>query len=269
MLKGSIRLTIEDDGNFHETILKERDLASVPPGYYRGLYNTGQEEALMLVMLGNKKPVTPHYPPDHPLTKIKWPKKIEWPGVGQVTNKAYWVDDAYPSRRMDVDGRTQAYREAGDWETPLMMLLHGIGSGSGSWGYLMDHFKDRYRLIAWDAPGYNISTPLPEDKPGALGYARALGRFLDTIGVRPAVMIGHSLGAMVAGAYAAEVNPDVPALILGDPANGYGEAAPEIRDRNFNTGWKWCVTWGLRVWLKCTIWKPAFRYTALRSCRDG
>ena len=29
----------------------------------------------MLVMLGNKKPVTPHYPPDHPLTKIKRPKK--------------------------------------------------------------------------------------------------------------------------------------------------------------------------------------------------
>ena len=64
-----------NDGNFHETLLKERDLASVPPGYYRGLYNIGQEEALMLVMLGNKKPVTPHYPPDHPLTKIKRPKK--------------------------------------------------------------------------------------------------------------------------------------------------------------------------------------------------
>ena len=151
--------------------------------------------------------------------------------MNQVTNKACWVDDAYPSRRMDVDGRIQAYREAGDRETPLMMLLHGIGSGSGSWGYLMDHFKDRYRLIAWDAPGYNISTPLPEDKPGALGYARALGRFLDTIGVRPAVMIGHSLGAMMAGAYAAEVNPDVPVLILGDPANGYGEAASEIREQ--------------------------------------
>ena len=151
--------------------------------------------------------------------------------MNEVTNKACWVDDAYPSRHVDVDGRIQAYREAGDRETPLMMLLHGIGSGSGSWGYLMDHFKDRYRLIAWDAPGYNISTPLPEDKPGALGYARALGRFLDTIGVRPAVMIGHSLGAMMAGAYAAEVNPDVPVLILGDPANGYGDAASEIREQ--------------------------------------
>ena len=71
MLKGSIRLTIEFDSDCYETILKERDLVSVPPGYYRGLYNIGQEEALMLVMLGNKKPVTPNYPPDHPLSKIK------------------------------------------------------------------------------------------------------------------------------------------------------------------------------------------------------
>ena len=150
--------------------------------------------------------------------------------MDQRTNSC-WVDDAYPSRCMDVDGRIQSYREAGNSAAPLMILLHGIGSGSGSWGYLMNHFKDRYRLIAWDAPGYNISTPLPEDKPGALGYAWALNRFLNKIDVRPAVMIGHSLGAMMAGAYAAEVNPDVPVLILGDPANGYGEAAPETRNQ--------------------------------------
>ena len=46
-------------------------MASVPAGVYRGLYNHGQEEALMCVMLGNKKPVTPTYPADHPLSKIK------------------------------------------------------------------------------------------------------------------------------------------------------------------------------------------------------
>lgn len=71
MLKGSIRLVINDDDNSFETILKDRDLVSVPPGFYRELLNVGQEEALMLVMLGSKKPVTPSYPPDHPLAKIK------------------------------------------------------------------------------------------------------------------------------------------------------------------------------------------------------
>ena len=71
MLRGRIKLVFEHEGETWETELKERDLVSVPPGIYRGLLNIGQEEALMCVMLGNSKPVTPTYPPDHPLSKIK------------------------------------------------------------------------------------------------------------------------------------------------------------------------------------------------------
>ena len=54
-------------------LVTERDLVSVPPGVYRGLVNEGQEEALMLVMLGTNVPEKPTYPPDHPLSKIKRP----------------------------------------------------------------------------------------------------------------------------------------------------------------------------------------------------
>ena len=75
MLRGRISLFVEQDGERFETVLKERDLISVPPGLYRGLVNDGQEEALMCVMLGNPKPQTPTYPPDHPLAQIKRPKK--------------------------------------------------------------------------------------------------------------------------------------------------------------------------------------------------
>lgn len=71
MLRGKIRLFMDDNGEKCETELRERDLVSVPPGVYRGLLNHGQEEALMCVMLGNPKPVTPTYPPDHPLAKVK------------------------------------------------------------------------------------------------------------------------------------------------------------------------------------------------------
>ena len=73
MLKGSIRLTLQDGDDTAETVLKERDLISIPPGVYRGLVNEGQEEALMCVMIGNPKPVKPTYPDDHPLSKIKRP----------------------------------------------------------------------------------------------------------------------------------------------------------------------------------------------------
>ena len=71
MLKGQITLMIQDGDNYTETVLRERDLISVPPGIYRGLFYHGEEEALMCVMLGAKKPITPTYPPEHPLAKIK------------------------------------------------------------------------------------------------------------------------------------------------------------------------------------------------------
>ncbi|MGY6581707.1 hypothetical protein [Klebsiella pneumoniae] len=40
-------------------------------GIYRGLFNPGQEDALMCVMLGTGKPTIPNYPPEHPLSQIK------------------------------------------------------------------------------------------------------------------------------------------------------------------------------------------------------
>ena len=75
MIRGQIRLFVETDGEKTETVLKERDLISVPPGVYRGLINEGHEDALMCVLLGNPKPQIPTYPDDHPLSQIKRPKK--------------------------------------------------------------------------------------------------------------------------------------------------------------------------------------------------
>lgn len=71
MLRGRVRLFMENNGEEYETYLNERDLISVPAGIYRGLKNESQEEALLCVMLGNAKPQLPTYPDDHPLAKIK------------------------------------------------------------------------------------------------------------------------------------------------------------------------------------------------------
>jgi mannose-6-phosphate isomerase-like protein (cupin superfamily) len=71
ILRGKIKLVLEKDGERFETVLTERDVVSVPPGVYREEINIGDEDALMCVMLGAGKPVTPTYPPDSPLAKIK------------------------------------------------------------------------------------------------------------------------------------------------------------------------------------------------------
>lgn len=70
-LKGDITLFLQDGDEKMETVLHERDVISIPPGIYRGLFNATEEEALMCVMLGTPKPQIPTYPDDHPLSRIK------------------------------------------------------------------------------------------------------------------------------------------------------------------------------------------------------
>jgi len=71
VMRGKMKIVCEKDGERWESILNERDLVSVPPGVYREETNIGDEDALVCVMLGTPKPVTPTYPPDSPLAKIK------------------------------------------------------------------------------------------------------------------------------------------------------------------------------------------------------
>jgi mannose-6-phosphate isomerase-like protein (cupin superfamily) len=72
VIRGKLKLVLTTpEGERFETVMTDRDLVSVPPGVYREEINIGDEDALMCVMLGAKKPITPTYPADHPLAKIK------------------------------------------------------------------------------------------------------------------------------------------------------------------------------------------------------
>lgn len=71
VMRGHMKIYCEKDGHKWEAELFERDLISVPPGVFREEHNIGDEDALMCVMLGSPKPITPVYPPDSPLAKIK------------------------------------------------------------------------------------------------------------------------------------------------------------------------------------------------------
>jgi mannose-6-phosphate isomerase-like protein (cupin superfamily) len=71
MLRGTLKVVCEKDGQRWETVLKERDLISVPPGVYREEINIGDEDALMCVMLGSPAPIRPTYPPGSPLASLK------------------------------------------------------------------------------------------------------------------------------------------------------------------------------------------------------
>ena len=119
------------------------------------------------------------------------------------------------------------FREQGSG-TPLT-LLHGISSGAASWHKQMA--LPGYRVLAWDMPGYGESPMLATARADAGDYADALARMLDRAGVQKTVLVGHSLGALVAAAFAARYPQRVRYLVLADVAQGYGQATDAQREK--------------------------------------
>jgi pimeloyl-ACP methyl ester carboxylesterase len=105
---------------------------------------------------------------------------------------------------------------------PPIVLLHGIGSYARSFVSLIEALADRGPSIAWNAPGYGDSQPLPAEWPDASDYAAALERLLDRLDVPRCILLGHSLGALVAARFAVLSPKRVATLFLAAPALGYG-----------------------------------------------
>lgn len=126
-------------------------------------------------------------------------------------------------------GRQVAVRTAGKGEQ-WVVCLHGIGSGSASWLPVAQQLPSDLRLLVWDAPGYGASTPLEMDMPTALDYAQRLQELLRVWDVKDFVLVGHSLGALMASAYARHLNQEqLKAVLLMSPAVGYGRSGLERR----------------------------------------
>lgn len=112
----------------------------------------------------------------------------------------------------------------------IYVLLHGISSGAYSWVKQFANAKAPNRLIAWNAPGYGGSKSLDTANPIGADYAYALIEFLDSIDIdAPITLVGHSLGALQAAAFADRNPQRLKQLILVNPAQGYADSNPEKR----------------------------------------
>ncbi len=137
--------------------------------------------------------------------------------------------DQFPIQSVNIHGKLQSYREAG--QGPTLLLLHGISSGAASWIKQFQHLSQHYRLIAWDAPGYGQSDALDHASPSAADYAERIGAFLDALQLERVVVVGHSLGALFAAAFAAAYPARVQHLLLVNPAQGYATADAQTQQQ--------------------------------------
>lgn len=130
-----------------------------------------------------------------------------------------------------IGGRRQAWRQAGTGEGLPLLLLHGIGSNARAWAGQLAAFAGERRVIAWNAPGYDQSDPLAIAWPAPDDYAGAALALLDHLRIPRCILIGQSLGAVMATAIARRSPERIAALALVCPAAGYnakpGSELPE------------------------------------------
>ncbi|HWH45811.1 MAG TPA: alpha/beta hydrolase [Thermoleophilaceae bacterium] len=113
---------------------------------------------------------------------------------------------------------TLAGEAAGDG--PLVVLLHGL-TATRRYVVMGSRLLERsgHRVVAYDARGHG-ETSAPAD-PGAYGYDALcddLDAVLDAAGGGPAALVGNSMGAHTAAAYALRRPERVAALVAVGPA---------------------------------------------------
>ena len=96
-------------------------------------------------------------------------------------------------QRSDLSGLAAIV--AGDG--PTMVLIHGVGLQADAWGAQLDALCDCFRMIAVDMPGHGDS-PCLDTPAGLEDYSDRIARAIEADDTGPAVIVGHSFGAMIA-----------------------------------------------------------------------
>ncbi len=102
-----------------------------------------------------------------------------------------------------------------------LFLLHGVGGGRQAWQANQAAWAGAgYRVVAWDAPGYGASAPVVPCSMTNL--AHALERLIDTTGAATNVLVGHSMGGMVAQQAVAVFPRKIHGLVLSATSPSFG-----------------------------------------------
>jgi len=123
----------------------------------------------------------------------------------QTASTSCWVDLGVPVHYVDHGG------PAGG---PLLVMVHGLGGSLVNWAALAPLLTDSCRVLAQ-------STSVTSNQ-------QMLQRFLSKVVAGPAVLVGNSMGAMIAILQAAQHPETVSGLVLVDPPlPGLWDARPD------------------------------------------
>jgi pimeloyl-ACP methyl ester carboxylesterase len=107
------------------------------------------------------------------------------------------------------------YYGAGATHLPAALLIHGLGDEADTWRHLIEPLSSHWRVIAPDLPGFGRSDQ-PERAFTLEFLLDCLSELLEPISAEKVILVGHSLGGMLAQAICLERPEQVSGLVLID-----------------------------------------------------
>jgi pimeloyl-ACP methyl ester carboxylesterase len=126
--------------------------------------------------------------------------------------------------RIEADGVTIFYREAGPANAPVVLLLHGFPTSSFQYRELIPRLADRYRVIAPDLPGFGF-TEVPEKRHYKYTFdalANTIAAFTDAMRLQRYALYVFDYGAPT-GFRLAMMRPERVTAIISQNGNAYEE----------------------------------------------
>lgn len=120
------------------------------------------------------------------------------------------------SKNLTVNGLSLHYLEWGEAGAPPIVCVHGYTGSAEAFNALARHLEDRFHILALDVRGHGESVWSPA---GAYGYADQAGDlavFTEQLGLENFVLIGTSMGGIIAMAYAAAHPERLSGLVIND-----------------------------------------------------
>jgi 3-oxoadipate enol-lactonase len=106
---------------------------------------------------------------------------------------------------------------------PTVLMLHGIGGGHLSFAPQVETLASSgYRAVAWDMPGYGRSAPI--EPYNFKGLAQSCIALIEALKCGDVVLVGHSMGGMVAQEVMARRPELVSKLVLCGTSPSFGKA---------------------------------------------
>ncbi len=142
------------------------------------------------------------------------------------TGEALWI--AGPAGNLYI-------RDGGEGASPdavPVLFLHSLAGNGGQWALQLDHLRRHRRAVALDLRGHGESDPAEDGDYSIAAMAGDVAAAADQLGLRRFLLVGHSLGALVAIEYAGSHPERVAGLLLVDP-NGDMSSVPDSEYRSF------------------------------------